>query len=299
MGLNRRSTVERLAAQGDLKGLVGALGCPQAAVRDAAVTALGDLGDARAVGPLIAMLRDEASYVRLDAVEALGKLGDARAIGPLEAVLADEYEEICRQADAAIRQLHLAAALQRAALESTAQQAAAPPASVPRAAGGPASGDVRREQDANEPAPARTWFDEFAVAPAPGSGDGPVSAVAPAGADLDGLAQSDARRALDDLSSADDPGTADEPAPSAGLPTPPAGDVREVEPRERVRLARRSSRRRPNRRPRGSFKGQRGFQPDLGLSWDAEPGSAAARDAAAEGARVRSADDAGLLLSWD
>ena len=58
-------------------------------VRSAA-EALGRIGDARAVDPLIAALRDEDIYVVRSAAEALGRIGDARAVDPLIAALRDE-----------------------------------------------------------------------------------------------------------------------------------------------------------------------------------------------------------------
>ena len=52
-------------------------------VCEAAVKALGELGDARAVEPLIKALADESEYVCKAAVEALGEIGDVRAVEPL------------------------------------------------------------------------------------------------------------------------------------------------------------------------------------------------------------------------
>jgi len=51
--------------------------------REAAAHVLGDLGDTRAVGPLIKALKDHSPLVRAAAAEALGKLGDPRAVEPL------------------------------------------------------------------------------------------------------------------------------------------------------------------------------------------------------------------------
>ena len=48
-----------------------------------AAEALGYLGDTRAVGPLIQILKDEEPLVRGSAAFALGKLNDTRAVGPL------------------------------------------------------------------------------------------------------------------------------------------------------------------------------------------------------------------------
>ena len=59
-------------------------------VQERAAEALGKLGDARAVEPLLARLEDEYEWVRERAAEALGKLGDVRAVEPLLARLEDE-----------------------------------------------------------------------------------------------------------------------------------------------------------------------------------------------------------------
>jgi HEAT repeat protein len=98
--------VEELKVQGDVQGLIKALGYRKdAEVRIAAAEALGETGDAQAVGPLIAFLDENLGalrkvfsrsmlgvhpdkYVPLDhmceaAVEPLGKLRDERAVGPL------------------------------------------------------------------------------------------------------------------------------------------------------------------------------------------------------------------------
>ena len=51
---------------------------------------LGEIGDLRAVDPLIEALGDDEGHVRARAAQALGKLGDARAVGPLTGLLYDE-----------------------------------------------------------------------------------------------------------------------------------------------------------------------------------------------------------------
>lgn len=50
---------------------------------------LGELGDSRAVEPLLQALHDRSSEVRANAIEALGKLGDRRAVEPLIQCLQD------------------------------------------------------------------------------------------------------------------------------------------------------------------------------------------------------------------
>jgi HEAT repeat protein len=55
-------------------------------VRGRAVDALGNIGDARAVEPIINALKNDKNWY---AAEALGKIGDARAIEALNQALKD------------------------------------------------------------------------------------------------------------------------------------------------------------------------------------------------------------------
>lgn len=61
--------------------------------RDAAI-ALGQLGDTRAVEPLIIALKNPGIYVREEAAKALGKLGDRRAVQPLIDALEDPDSDV-------------------------------------------------------------------------------------------------------------------------------------------------------------------------------------------------------------
>jgi HEAT repeat protein len=70
----------RAALRGRVEPLYAALRDGDPEVRGVAATALGKIGDARAVEPLCAALRDE---VRRTAVEAAGEIGDARAMEAL------------------------------------------------------------------------------------------------------------------------------------------------------------------------------------------------------------------------
>lgn len=64
---------------------------------------LGEIGDDRAVEPLIKILENEWwESARGEAAEALGKIGDIRAIGPLKQALNDRYEEVRRKAAKAL-----------------------------------------------------------------------------------------------------------------------------------------------------------------------------------------------------
>ena len=68
------------------KHVVGSLGGAAAtiAVSNAmGLRGLGDIGDKKAVGPLINALRDDHQYVQMVAAKALGKIGHKRATRPL------------------------------------------------------------------------------------------------------------------------------------------------------------------------------------------------------------------------
>jgi HEAT repeat protein len=83
--------VFRLKARGNVKGLIKALKYPKSPlVRKGAATALGDLGDERAVEPLIEALKDEDNFVRKMAATACGKIHDRRMVEPLIETLTDD-----------------------------------------------------------------------------------------------------------------------------------------------------------------------------------------------------------------
>ena len=76
--------VTRLAAKKDVKGLIEALDYKKdPGVRGSASIALGQIGDARAVEPLIVALKDKKLDVRTRAARALVQIGDARAVHQL------------------------------------------------------------------------------------------------------------------------------------------------------------------------------------------------------------------------
>ena len=87
--------------------LVKTLGDESYIVRAGAAMALGDLGDKRAVEPLLAALnKSDSDSVRTGAVVALGALGDRRAIEPLEAMLkAEKNENVRQQIEQALQRL--------------------------------------------------------------------------------------------------------------------------------------------------------------------------------------------------
>ena len=88
----RSGVIRKLGEIGDVKAiepLIKALGAQNKNVRQRAVKALVKIGES-AIDPLIKALGDEDEDRRRRAVEALGKIGDPRAIDPLINVLGDE-----------------------------------------------------------------------------------------------------------------------------------------------------------------------------------------------------------------
>jgi len=80
-------------------------GEPSDALRELAAEALGRIGDTRAVEPLIAALEDTNEWVRRAAAEALGNLGDRSAIEPLARALQDEVVMVQDAAFDALKKL--------------------------------------------------------------------------------------------------------------------------------------------------------------------------------------------------
>ncbi len=86
--------VKKLKRRWDVANLARLLDHKDLQVQYEAAEALGNLGDERAIDPLIAALkRDEFSGVRWKAAEALSKIGD-RAVGPLIATLQYPDEDV-------------------------------------------------------------------------------------------------------------------------------------------------------------------------------------------------------------
>ncbi len=77
------------------------VGDPQ--VRRTAIEALGNIGDTRAVEPLLAALNDADS--RFSAIKVLGEIGDRRAVGPLTMLLSDKDRTIRSGAVKALEKL--------------------------------------------------------------------------------------------------------------------------------------------------------------------------------------------------
>ncbi len=104
----RTTAAEALGNLGDARAvepLIKALGDGDEDVRHAAAGALGKLGDIRAVEPLIKALGDGDGRVRREAARALGKLGDTRAVEPLIKALGGGDGRVRREAARALGKL--------------------------------------------------------------------------------------------------------------------------------------------------------------------------------------------------
>jgi HEAT repeat protein len=75
---------------------------PDSNARYWSIEALGEMGDTRAVEPLIALLADKDVIIRYGAVKALGAIGDSRAFNPLAQLLLDPSEMVKRLAKKSI-----------------------------------------------------------------------------------------------------------------------------------------------------------------------------------------------------
>lgn len=100
-----RVDVQRLKERGDIDGVLKALGHKESDIRLQAVRVLGELGNPRAVEPLMASLEDSDRAVRAEAVRALQRLADPRAVEPLLAALEDSYNDVRAEAARALQQL--------------------------------------------------------------------------------------------------------------------------------------------------------------------------------------------------
>jgi len=95
--------VRRMEERRDVEGLINALRSTWLAGK--AARALGDMGDAAAVGPLVEALDDGNDEVRQAAAKALGDIGDGRAVGPLTQALSDRYRGVRECASYALQKI--------------------------------------------------------------------------------------------------------------------------------------------------------------------------------------------------
>jgi HEAT repeat protein len=83
MDLNRPD-VEKMIEEKNVEGLINVLqNDPDSNVRKKAATALGEIGDKKAIGPLIHALYDDNEEVKIQAATALGAIGDRSTVEPL------------------------------------------------------------------------------------------------------------------------------------------------------------------------------------------------------------------------
>jgi HEAT repeat protein len=93
-----KPSVKKLQAKKDVEGLIKVLTNGKRSEADIlmqceAVKALAEIGDQRAVKPLIHALADGDKRIRVNAAEALGRIGDPRAIDPLVQCLREWYNQ--------------------------------------------------------------------------------------------------------------------------------------------------------------------------------------------------------------
>jgi HEAT repeat protein len=96
-----KPNIEKMENKKDIEGLIKALNYKKDDdIRKTAASILGKFGDARAVEPLLYILKFENEYLRRSAAEALGMIGDPMAVEPLIKALKDESYNV--QSSAAI-----------------------------------------------------------------------------------------------------------------------------------------------------------------------------------------------------
>jgi HEAT repeat protein len=99
------STSPQPGAQDPVLAYLAALAAPHWKTRWQAAQALGELGDSRAIEPLMAALEDDNQWVRIVAVEALGLLGAEEATEYLISALEDDSMWVRRACVVALGQV--------------------------------------------------------------------------------------------------------------------------------------------------------------------------------------------------
>lgn len=104
----RKDAIDDLVSigEGAVKPLIAALKSENSKIRSGVMEALVKLGE-KAVDPLIAELNTEDIRIKTDAIEVLGEIGNAKAIEPLTALLTDEREDIRKLAADAIGKINI------------------------------------------------------------------------------------------------------------------------------------------------------------------------------------------------
>jgi hypothetical protein len=105
--------------------------------RISAVTALGRLGDKRALRPLVTALRDDSPTVRAIAAAALGKLGHRASMPALREATSDPDPVVRKRAQEALAQVHSANGLPAPGAEATPPASSGSTAPMPAVAAKP------------------------------------------------------------------------------------------------------------------------------------------------------------------
>ena len=99
--------IDKLKTKGNVEGLIAALNYKKdPTIRRDAAKALGEMGDSRAVEPLIEIARSsDGKELRMLAIDSLGKLGDPRAVEPLLALLSSSSSVVYPNAEKALKNI--------------------------------------------------------------------------------------------------------------------------------------------------------------------------------------------------
>jgi HEAT repeat protein len=97
--------IEALKSKGDITGLLKALERREIHTRVAAINALGDLGDKRAIEPLLLLLHEEDAQICGSAIRVLAKLEVQRAVEPIISLLSSANKSLRLAAIEALGQL--------------------------------------------------------------------------------------------------------------------------------------------------------------------------------------------------
>lgn len=95
--------VDKKKERRDIDGLIKALRSPWLSTK--AARALGEIGDERAVDPLINALSCKSAETREAVADALGNIGDERAMERLNAILDDRYINVREHAKSSIEKI--------------------------------------------------------------------------------------------------------------------------------------------------------------------------------------------------
>jgi hypothetical protein len=95
--------VDLLKENNDIEGLIKSLRSPWFSTK--AARALGEIGDERAIDPLISALDYRSAETREAVADALGNIGDERAVEKLNAALGDRYVNVREHAKTSIEKI--------------------------------------------------------------------------------------------------------------------------------------------------------------------------------------------------